>query len=230
MRRSVSALATAALAAAAVLIATGCGGDGASAEGPGATPPPTPCVRDGQGFTGGATVPLQIFGSYGPGTSQLWDVATGKAAGDSQKVQMATGFPNGVVTILWGEGAKAGTNVMTVECTTGWDTYSPDDTRRLWHAGIIFDEIPGLGTNTYFCHHIIMDTSGRRVVMKMWETYWTYGQAYTCPGTLRDALQGKGRFPNPITYLELPATGIGAAPVPPAEWNSAGTSVGVSTG
>ncbi len=212
---------TAAAVAVAGIVAAGCAGGETTLS---------DCTKDGQGFTGGATVPLQIFGSYGPGKSLAWDVATKSTAGDAQNVEMATGYPNGIVTILWGEGAKAGSNVMTVECTTGWATYSKDDPSRLWQAGIIFNEIPGLGTNTYFCHHLVMDTSGSRVVMKMWETYWTYGEDYTCPDTLRAALDGKGDFPNPITYLELPATGIGAPPVPPEQWNSEGTSVGVNTG
>lgn len=217
--------------AAVSVVAVGCAGDDTDTIWTaGERPPLYDCTKDGQGFTGGATVPRQIFGSYGPGQSLLWDVKAGRTAGDAQNVQMATGFPNGIVTILWGEGAKAGANVMTVECTTGWGTYDPDDPSLLWQAGIIFDEIPGLGTNTYFCHHIEMDTSGPRTVMKMWESYWTYGEPYTCPATLRDALDGKGDFPNPITYLELPDTGIGAATVPPAEWTTTGTSVGVNTG
>jgi len=189
------------------------------------------CTKIGQGFTGGATVPRQIFGSYGPGQSLLWDVETGKTKGDAQNVEMATGFPNGIVTILWGEGAKAGSNVMTVECTTAWDVYDENDLSTLWQAGIIFNEIPGLGTNTFFCHHIVMDKSTDAVTMKMWETYWTYGQEYTCPDTLLDVLDGEiSDFPNPVTYLELPSTGIGASPVPPEEWTADGTSVGVDVG
>lgn len=228
MKASSSGALAALLLSSALLVVSACSGDTTDAESSaGSSPALTDCTKDGQGFTGGATVPLQIFGSYGPGQSRVWDVSSGTTAGGAQNVQMATGFPNGIVTILWGEGAAAGDNAMTVECTTGWDTYSEDDPTVLWQAGIIFDEIPGLGSDTYFCHHIEMDTSGARVVMKMWETHWKYGEDYTCPDTLRSALDGKGDFPNPITYLELPATGIGAAPVPPSEWNSDGTSVGV---
>ena len=187
------------------------------------------CTKVGQGFTGGATVPRQIYGSYGPGQSMVWDVESGSTNGGAQNVEMATGFPNGVVTIMWGEGADAGSNVMTVECTTAWDTYSDDDLNTLWHAGIIFNEIPGLGSNTYFCHHIEMDTASDAVTMKMWETFWEYGEDYTCPDTLVDILDGEiTNFPNPITYLELPSTGIGVPPVPPEDWTSDGTSVGVN--
>lgn len=159
----------------------------------------------------------------------VWDVESGSTNGGAQNVEMATGFPNGVVTIMWGEGADAGSNVMTVECTTAWDTYSDDDLNTLWHAGIIFNEIPGLGSNTYFCHHIEMDTASDAVTMKMWETFWEYGEDYTCPDTLVDILDGEiTNFPNPITYLELPSTGIGVPPVPPEDWTSDGTSVGVN--
>ena len=87
--------------------------------------------------------------------------------------------------------AGAGDNTLTVECTSSWDVYDEADPTTLWHAGIIFDEIPGLGTNTYFCHHIVMDTSGEAAVMKMWETYWTYGEDYSCPETLRALLDGE---------------------------------------
>jgi hypothetical protein len=186
------------------------------------------CTKVGQGFTGGATVPRQIYGSYGPGQSLVWNVQSNATDGGAQNVEMATGFPNGVVTILWGEGAAAGEGVMTVECTTAWDVYDDADPTFLWHAGIIFDEIPGLGSNTYFCHHIKMDTSGDSVVMKMWETFWTYGEDYTCPDTLLGVLDGEiSDFPNPITYLELPDTGIGVDVVPPSEWTTDGTQVGV---
>ena len=185
------------------------------------------CTGDGQGFTGGATVPRQIFGSYGPGTSAEWDVASGRTTGTPQNISMATGMPNGIVTILWGEGADAGSNVLTVECTTAWDTYREDDLTTLWHAGIIFNEIPGLGSNTYFCHRIEMDVDGDDVTMKMWENYWEYGEDYSCPETLDDALAGEIDSPSPIDYLELPATGIGAEPVPPSDWTSDGTEVGI---
>lgn len=210
--------------------ATDAGADTSDAQATDASPLQD-CTKLGQGFTGGATVPRQIYGSYGPGQSLGWDVATGTTTGDAQNVEMATGFPNGIVTILWGEGAKAGSNVMTVECTTAWDVYDPNDLGTLWQAGIIFDEIPGLGTNTYFCHHIVMDDSTDSVTMKMWETYWTYGEDYTCPDTLRGVLDGEiTDFPNAITYLELPSTGIGAPPVPPEDWTADGTSVGVNLG
>jgi hypothetical protein len=188
------------------------------------------CVQDGQGFTGGADVPLQIFGSYGPGQSKAWDVETGKAGGNAQNVQMATGMPNGIVTILWGKNAGAGDNTLTVECTTGWGTYSDDDPTRLWQAGIIFDEIPGLGENTYFCHHIEMDTAADAATMKMWETYWKFGEDYSCPQTLTAALDGDSTAPNPVTYLELPDTGIGADTVPVDQWTTGGSEVGVQTG
>lgn len=197
-----------------------------------ATPEPSgqqisDCVKDGQGFTGGATVPLQIFGSYGPGQSLVWDVAKGKTAGGAQNVQMATGMPNGIVTILWGKDAGAGENTLTVECTTGWGVYDEDDPTKLWHGGIISNGIPGLGTDTIFCHRIEMDTSGDQVTMKMWETFWKYGEDYTCPDTLQQILDGDLDFPNPVTYLELPDTGIGAGTVPPSEWTTDGTEVGV---
>lgn len=207
------------------LILAACGG--IADETTSATPGLADCVKDGQGFTGGATVPRQIFGSYGPGQSLVWDVESGSTTGDPQNVQMATGMPNGVVTILWGEGAGAGDNTLTVECTSSWDVYDEADPTTLWHAGIIFDEIPGLGTNTYFCHHIVMDTSGEAAVMKMWETYWTYGEDYSCPETLRAILDGELDFPNPVTYLELPDTGIGAATVPPDQWTTDGTAVDI---
>jgi len=214
---------------AAVVILGGCA-NSASSPGTEESAQLADCTRVGQGFTGGATVPRQIYGSYGPGKSLAWDVSSGTAGGDPQNVEMATGFPNGVVTILWGEGAAAGSQVMTVECTTGWDVYDADDPSRLWHAGIIFDDIPGLGSNTYFCHHIEMDTSAGAAVMKMWETYWSYGQDYSCPDTLLAIMDGQiTDFPNPVTYLELPDTGIGAATVDPDQWTTAGTSVGVRT-
>lgn len=219
-------------AAAAVL--TGCSSTGdTSGDSDGVSASPTQaaaeadCVKDGQGFTGGASVPVQIFGSYGPGKSKGWDVATGKTTGDAQNVQMATGMPNGIVTILWGKDAGAGDNTLTVECTTGWATYSDDDPIRLWQAGIISDEIPGLGTNTYFRHHIEMDTSGASTTMKVWETYWEFGEDYTCPETLTSALDGSSEAPNPVTHLELPDTGIGAATVPQEDWTTGGSQVGV---
>lgn len=222
---------TAPVVVAAAVMAGGCSASGDSPAEPGgasaAAPALSDCVRDGQGFTGGATVPRQIYGSYGPGKSQVWDVDKGATAGGTQNVNMATGFPNSVVTILWGKGAKAGEDVMTVECTSGWDTYDDSDPTKLWHAGIIFDEIPGLGSNTYFCHDIEMDTSGDRTVMKMWETYWAYGEDYTCPDTLKAAMAGEIDFPNPVTYLELPDTGIGAATVAPQDWTTEGTQVGI---
>lgn len=198
-----------------------------SSESPAAGTATKDCKKDGQGFTGGATVPLQIFGSYGPGKSRSWDVEAKEATGTGQNVQMATGLPNGIVTILWGENAEAGDGTFTVECTIGWATYNNEDPKTLWQSGIIFDEIAGLGTNTFFCHHIEMDISGDDVRMKMWETYWKYGTDYTCPDTLKNALDGKSEAPNPVTYLELPATGIGAKPVPPAQWTTGGDSVGV---
>ena len=218
---------TFAIFAALSLVLVGCSSNESSTAAGGADLPD--CTKLGQGFTGGATVPRQIYGSYGPGQSLVWDVASGTTNGGAQNVEMATGFPNGVVTIMWGEGADAGSNVMTVECTTAWDTYDDDDLNTLWHAGIIFNEIPGLGSNTYFCHHIEMDTGSDAVTMKMWETYWEYGEDYTCPDTLVDILGGEiTDFPNPITYLELPDTGIGVPPVPPEDWTSDGTSVGVN--
>lgn len=212
---------------AAALLLASCS-SGSDSSGGTNSPGLSDCTKVGQGFTGGATVPRQIYGSYGPGQSLVWNVQTDSTDGGAQNVEMATGFPNGVVTILWGEGAAAGEGVMTVECTTAWDVYDDADPTFLWHAGIIFDEIPGLGTNTYFCHHIKMDTTGDAVVMKMWETFWTYGEDYTCPDTLLAVLDGEiTDFPNPITYLELPDTGIGVDVVPPSEWTTDGTQVGV---
>ena len=215
--------------AALVLAACATGGTEPAADPAGSAPAQAlqDCAKDGQGFTGGATVPRQIFGSYGPGTSQEWDVESGTTTGTPQNITMATGMPNGTVTILWGEGADAGSHVLTVECTTAWDTYSDDDLTTLWHAGIIFNEIPGLGSNTYFCHRIEMDVDGDDVTMKMWENYWEYGEDYACPETLDDALAGTIDSPSAIEYLELPATGIGAEPVPPSGWTSDGTEVGV---
>jgi len=219
-----------ALVAAFTLVLSACGSSADDGAADSATEGLSDCTKVGLGFTGGATVPRQLYGSYGPGQSLLWDVEKQATDGGAQNVNMATGFPNGVVTILWGEGAAAGENVMTVECTTAWDVYDDSDPSRLWQAGIIFNEIPGLGSNTFFCHHIEMDTSGDEVTMKMWETFWEYGEDYTCPDTLLEVLDGSMDFANPITYLELPHTGIGATVVPPDQWTTDGTSVGVNLG
>ena len=56
--------------------------------------------------------------------------------------------------------------------------------------------------------------------MHMWETYWPYGESsYSCPETLRKAMSGSDhKFPYPLSYVELPDTGIGADTISPADW------------
>ena len=156
-------------------LAVGCSGSQDTDEGAAqATSTPTapvpPCtpldwdISPGA-FSGGAPLPPQLYGSYGPGELQRWSQSEG--AHDSQgSINEILGAPDGVQMIRWGEGSSLD-GETTVECSTGWGCFG-GQLDYGWENGIIFDLTPG--TDVVFPHIWKLGTGddGERV-LEVWE-------------------------------------------------------------
>jgi hypothetical protein len=184
------------------------------------------------GFTGGTAAPPQLYGSFGPGAMQDWDVKSGEPTGEKTEMKLVTALPNGTTVILWGDGPNTpGNGIMTIECSTGWDCFDDANPAKGWESGIIFNAAFAGGADYVFCHifELTKRTVGgqERDVLLMWETGWVLGEPHACPSTLSDAMAGAGSYSGKISYMDAPNTGQGAPLAGRDAWSCDGVRGGV---
>jgi hypothetical protein len=196
--------------------------------------PVFPCKNEGvYGFSGGTPFAAQLIGSHGPGKFYEYSWSEHRPTNWVADIQLVTGFPNAIDSILWGKGIKysPGNNVQTAECSTGWGCLDSKDSSKIWESGVLFHSKPFGYKDIEFCHILELKPENykgkNRSVLYAWDIYWTLGQPYSCPATLIDALNGKNKFKDSIHYLVAPNTGQGLPNVPVKYWTCKGEIGGV---
>lgn len=159
-------------------------------------------------FKGGAPIPPQLIGGYGPGYIIPWDSKAKKPKKGYGPVffQAISGLPNGVTQIDWD------TTHSTLECTLGWSCLN-DNKSWLWHKGIVFNLIKG--KDTIMCHLIkiankhslvidnTQDKSSHAQTIEVYETAWpaSDNKKKQCPDSLyQQVYEGKDNGLN-VNYI-----------------------------
>jgi|GEM_PF-772240 len=177
-------------------------------------------------FSGGAPMPNQLVGSFGPAVFQPWMIKEGRADDRfvPRGVHFLSGFTNGSTQIVW-SGRRS-----TFECNMGWSCFDKNDKSYLWEKGVIFK--PN-GKTMHYCHIVkLYKPDSKRyglyhkVTFRMYETGWPAedDHKYTCPGTLYDEVYRHKDFGLPVSYVRA-TDGMfedGMERFPESTWNCKG--------